>query len=1092
MFSFRRKKRIDSENEQPLSELAKKITASELFDPEYYLLRNPDLETYHDGPLAHFMRHGMAEGREASPHFDARIYIQRHPAAGPDAASAFMYAMEHLDGPEHRLLWSRDDEKSLAYLLEKSGLFDPDWYLARYADVRASAADPLAHFVTRGSRELRDPSADFDSRFYRGQHPEYIESFASPIEYYLRLGYRHRDATACADPYGAWTTRFDDLTASDRATIAQDCSAFSGQTLGVHILDIPACEDIGRILESWREQILVPATIRFVASPDVPAALWAACEQAIAAYPGASVRSPADALADAPDDTIVLLCGGPARLRPHANYAFAQALSRSSARAAYSDHDRMSRSGVRSEPIFKPAMSPELMRRRPYAGDVVAAILDGDSRSALEGAVALAATETARRSWARYLLRLRGSQVKRVPLLLFHVAEPVDGSTDAASAPDAGDAAANPATDPASDRPTVEIVIPSRDHRDLLAACIGSIETATDYPAHRYAITVVDNGSTEEAALAYLDDLRRQPGRHVVPSPGPFNFSVVCNEGAASTRAEILVFLNNDTTVREPGWLDALVEQARKPDVGIVGAQLLYPDETIQHGGVVLGVQGVGAHRLVGVPAALAAKSDLTREMVSVTGACLAVRNDVFRQLGGFDPALQIAFGDVDLCARSHLAGYRNIYVAQPLLYHHESKSRGLDDTRAKQSRNDREAVYVRSRYQALFRDDPSYSPNLSLDRIDHLALPPRVVRPWRRSPSGRRRILLLSRTHELGHGVATVLGQQAMVFRRRGWDVLVGGRPGKREIAYPGCRRVLLWDSDDAAAFAVEEGIDCVIVHTPPFFSIVRHLGKTPLIYFYDHGEPNPGLFPDAARREAIDWEKRFCAPLAVRVFAISKAIYEQQFRSDTIVLRNGNDHLARWSEDDRERRRRVRDDLGLAGHFVVLNVCRFGEGERYYKGIDRYGYLSQDVQHLHPELAGKVRFVIAGRGEKADVDHCRSLGLTVFANVSDEEMIGLYLASDLYVSLSEWEGYNLGIAQARSLGLPVLASAISAHREFGVATSDSMLVLCALVAARFAEWDETRVERNPVLEPWHIPLTRLAETIEEDQERASQTIWD
>ncbi len=183
-------------------------------------------------------------------------------------------------------------------------------------------------------------------------------------------------------------------------------------------------------------------------------------------------------------------------------------------------------------------------------------------------------------------------------------------------------------------------------------------------------------------------------------------------------------------TVIEADWLTTLVFYANEPDVGIVGAKLLYPNNTVQHGGVVLGVQGVGAHRYGGYTASELTHLDATREMTAITGACIAMRRTVFEALGGFDPNLAVAFNDVRLCIRAFESGYRNIYVARPLLYHHESMSRGFDDTREKKAIALREAIYVRSLHGALFRDDPSYSPNLSLQRAGDLAVPPRYLVP--------------------------------------------------------------------------------------------------------------------------------------------------------------------------------------------------------------------------------------------------------------------------------------------------------------------------------------------------------------------------
>ena len=488
--------------------------------------------------------------------------------------------------------------------------------------------------------------------------------------------------------------------------------------------------------------------------------------------------------------------------------------------------------------------------------------------------------------------------------------------------------------------------------------------------------------------------------------------------------------------------------------------------------------------------ASVAARRDVTRETVAVTGACLAVRRALFEEVGRFDPVLGVAFNDTLLCVAAHAAGYRNLYLAEPLLTHHESRTRGLDDTRAKLDRNRREAIYVRERHGALFQDDPSYSPNLSLNNVGFLAVPPRVVRPWRRSRSGERRVLLLSAVHSLGHGVAEVLARQAEHLRRSGWAVTVGGPETRRDRDYPGCRRIGLWTAPEAAALAVAEGMDCVIAHTPPFFSVTRSLGRRPLAYMFDHGEPPPHLFSDAEVREKIDWEKRFCAPLARRVFAISRAIHEQQYRTDAVVVRNGNAHLATWSAPWAARRAALRRQYGFEGRYVIFNVCRFGREERQYKGIDAYIDLATELPFV-PGPGERALFVLAGRGDPEDVGHVRAAGLTVFPNVTDAELAELYAASDLYVSLSRWEGYNLGIGQALAMGLGVVASDIPAHREFGIATASGNAHLCALVREHYARWDEGATERQARVEAWEPPLALLAGILEADCAQEDAGPW-
>ncbi len=220
--------------------------------------------------------------------------------------------------------------------------------------------------------------------------------------------------------------------------------------------------------------------------------------------------------------------------------------------------------------------------------------------------------------------------------------------------------------------------------------------------------------------------------------PGPFNYSALNNAAAREARGDVLLLLNNDIDVIESGWLRELVSHAVRPDVGAVGAKLLYPNEQVQHAGIVLGPQGVATHLH-----RFADKSDpgyfgqlaLTRTISAVTAACLAIRRSVFFKVGGFDEVnLHVAFNDVDLCLRLGARGYRVVWTPFAELYHLESVSRGKDDTAEKQEACRRELRYMRDTWGSILESaDPFHNTNL-LFGWDYLEIPsvPRRERPWR------------------------------------------------------------------------------------------------------------------------------------------------------------------------------------------------------------------------------------------------------------------------------------------------------------------------------------------------------------------------
>jgi GT2 family glycosyltransferase len=272
------------------------------------------------------------------------------------------------------------------------------------------------------------------------------------------------------------------------------------------------------------------------------------------------------------------------------------------------------------------------------------------------------------------------------------------------------------------------IIIPTRNGQKLVRQCVESVRKKTTYPS--YEILLVDNGSDDKAAIAYFRSLQESGAIRLLKDPLPFNFSRINNDAARQARGEYLVFLNNDIEVITPDWLSELVSHAQRPDIGAVGAKLWYPDDTIQHAGIVL-IASLAAHAHHGRKRGdhgYFSRASLIQSLSAVTGACLCLRASLFEEIGGFDETLAVAFNDVDLCLRIQAAGYRNLYTPYAELYHHESASRGYEDTPAKMKRFETEANILRARWMAVLMNDPYYNPNLTLSGDPFtLAWPPRV-----------------------------------------------------------------------------------------------------------------------------------------------------------------------------------------------------------------------------------------------------------------------------------------------------------------------------------------------------------------------------
>lgn len=277
--------------------------------------------------------------------------------------------------------------------------------------------------------------------------------------------------------------------------------------------------------------------------------------------------------------------------------------------------------------------------------------------------------------------------------------------------------------------PMISIMIPNKDHEEDLRRCIESILDRTSYD--NYEIIVIENNSETGGIREYYDAIEKHPKIQVVKYEGEFNYSRINNFGAGFAKGEYLVLLNNDTEVITRNWLEELLMYAQRDDVGAVGCMLYYPDYTIQHAGIVL---GMGAHRTAGHSHYRMAKENLgymgrlcyAQNVSAVTGACLMVKKALFDEVGGLSEDLAVALNDVDLCLKLRKKGFLNVFTPFAELFHYESASRGTDVTEAalpdKAQRYERECELFRTRWkQELEKGDPYFNPNFSLDHSNYV-----------------------------------------------------------------------------------------------------------------------------------------------------------------------------------------------------------------------------------------------------------------------------------------------------------------------------------------------------------------------------------
>ena len=271
---------------------------------------------------------------------------------------------------------------------------------------------------------------------------------------------------------------------------------------------------------------------------------------------------------------------------------------------------------------------------------------------------------------------------------------------------------------PSSEQPRVSIMIPTKNRGDLVKACIGSIFDKTIYS--NFEILLIDNNSDDPEDLAFFKALDAEhPSLRVLRDDGDFNYSRLNNRAAQVATGEILLLLNNDTEVIEPLWLWEMVQIAMRPDVGCVGAKLLYSDQRIQHGGVILGLGGIAGHALHFIERddpGYFGHASMARVVSAVTAACLMVRKSIYQELDGLNEKdLKVAFNDVDFCLRATKAGYRNVWNPYALLFHHESVSRGRDDSGSQKERFAHEVNFMAQQWGSVLEKDPFYNPHLSL-----------------------------------------------------------------------------------------------------------------------------------------------------------------------------------------------------------------------------------------------------------------------------------------------------------------------------------------------------------------------------------------
>lgn len=579
-----------------------------------------------------------------------------------------------------------------------------------------------------------------------------------------------RQASSGQIPYASWIERFDTLTPEVVQSLLARLSALPSPPL-ISVLmpvDNPKHEWLAQAIESVESQMYPnwELCIADDASTDPSIAKLLVQAQARDARIKVCMRAEIGQIAAASNSALTLARGEFVALLDrhdilprHALLIVAETLARfPQARVLYSDEDQIGLDGQREQPHFKPDWNPDLLRSLNYVG--LLAVFDralvsqvGGFRLGLEGALDYDLV-------LRCVEQVQAAQIIHIPHVLCH--RRVHAHSAAPQWPQKADAltagersvrehlqrlglSAQVRCEGNTHRiryalpqpaPKVSVIIPTRNGLALLRQCITGVLEQTDYA--NLEVIVVDNGSDDAATVAYLSQLGRNARVRVLRDDGPFNYSALNNQAARAAEGEFLCLMNNDIEVIHPDWLTEMVALAARPGTGAVGAKLWYPDHCLQHGGVVLGIGDVGAHahlRLRRGEAGYMNRAAATQNFSAVTAACLVVARSTYLDAGGLNEGeLRVAFNDIDFCLRLQARGLRNVWTPHAELVHHESATRGNDRAAAQRKRCEAEAGFIRSQWAALLDWDPSYNPNLTLQRKDFsLAEAPRVClsQPW-------------------------------------------------------------------------------------------------------------------------------------------------------------------------------------------------------------------------------------------------------------------------------------------------------------------------------------------------------------------------
>ncbi|MEB3266015.1 MAG: glycosyltransferase family 4 protein [Cyanobacteriota bacterium] len=762
-------------------------------------------------------------------------------------------------------------------------------------------------------------------------------------------------------------------------------------------------------------------------------------------------------------------------LRTHALCTALIALSRADADQwlFYSDEDRASRKRGIHSPLFKPSPQAGLNQATSLLGSFV--LLRLENRRAKLLMHQFMNTATSRRSLNSFVPKDIGShELHRISHVLYHD-NTRNKSIDRRLVVRSADLAK-------SDSLETSIIIISDNYS------INQIHKTIEAILCQEGVTlneiIIVSASVPSAVVSQLQRFESTGARIALLSSHQIPWADQANLALKHSHADICVILSAGTTLSDRSLLYRLIGEASADHAGVVSVHHDHDLAWMMNYSCQYQFRNSTAD--VDMKRTLRDLNRLSWSLDFVAGDIFALKKSIWQVFHGFPEAKSREYCQIRMsidCLSLHLKN-RSCAVLTP--------TDGLRSCCRRVSQDilnllESEA-YLIARNGSKSRLSRAISPSSPCQ----IAIVPQQSSVWITSQASRSlTIIIFSCVLSQGYGVALVVQIHARYLRRLGYNIIIAGPSCRDELLFKGCSRRIITTENEAAALVVETNPVVAICHTPPFYTIACLLGQQYLIMAIDHGEPPPYLFSNYREREAIQRVKSTAMKNMSRVYAISNAVADEASWHVDGIIELGNTHIKQWRDEMHTSRLHTRQVFDWNHKWIILTVCRIQHRERSYKGFEHLYELRQWMQLLQNEGDLPLVFVVCGRGTQHDEDALKCQGFTVFRNVNDEQLEELYAAADIYVSQSQWEGFNLGIAQALAMGLDVYASDIAAHRQFSISVSNDIRHTAETMLATLRSHQQ---RRSPKRLSWRKGLKSLATAIDglttlRDQTRASHS---